>query len=77
MDLLEPTDHVARCPYQGVASHYSAIVGGEVVENIAWVYPFPNPEFFKIKDLIAFYNERLEDFFVDGERPPKPQMPWS
>lgn len=77
MDLLEPTGHQTRCPYKGVASHYSAHLGDEVVENIAWTYPFPNPELFKIKDLVAFYNERLEDFFVDGERQPMPKTPWS
>jgi uncharacterized protein (DUF427 family) len=77
MDLLELTDYRTRCPYKGIASHYSARIADEVMENIAWTYRFPNPEMFKIKDLIAFYNERLEDFFVDGEREPAPHTPWS
>lgn len=77
MDLLERTDHETHCPYKGVASHYSATIDGEVVGNIAWSYAFPNPELFKIKDLMAFYNERLEDFFVDGVRQPMPKTPWS
>jgi uncharacterized protein (DUF427 family) len=77
MDLLEPTEHVTHCPYKGAASHYSAVIADEVVENIAWTYPFPTPELFKIKDLVAFYSERLDDFFVDGERQPKPQTAWT
>ena len=77
LERLKPTAHQTRCPYKGVASHYSVVTGEEMVKNIAWTYPFPNPEFLKIKDLIAFYNERLEGFVVDGERQPTLQSPWS
>jgi hypothetical protein len=33
MDLLEPSDYVTRCPYKGVARHWSARVGDKLVER--------------------------------------------
>jgi len=47
------------------------------VEDIAWSYPFPIPECPKIEQLVAFYNERVEALYVDGELQPVPQTPWS
>ena len=41
------------------------------VPDVAWSYPDPIPENPKIKDLVAFYNERV-DIYVDDvllERP--------
>jgi uncharacterized protein (DUF427 family) len=43
-------------------------VNGETIKDIVWSYVFPRPEFAKIQNLICFYHERLNDFFVDGER---------
>ena len=77
MDLLEPTATVTQCPYKGKASHWSARVMDAVVEDIAWSYPFPIPECPKIEQLVAFFNERIEALYVDGELQPVPQTPWS
>jgi uncharacterized protein (DUF427 family) len=77
MDLLEPTATVTQCPYKGKASYWSARVRDAVVEDIAWSYPFPIPECPKIEQLVAFYNERVEALYVDGELQPVPQTPWS
>ena len=40
------------CPYKGVATYWSASVGGETVADIAWSYPFPIPECPKIEGLV-------------------------
>jgi uncharacterized protein (DUF427 family) len=77
MDLLELTATVTQCPYKGKASYWSARVRDAVVEDIAWSYPFPIPECPKIEQLVAFYNERVEALYVDGELQPVPQTPWS
>ena len=76
MDLLTPTDTSTQCPYKGVAEYWSANVGGEVHDDIAWSYPFPIPECPKIEGLIAFFNERT-DITVDGELQPRPHTAWS
>jgi len=71
MDLLEPTDHVSRCPYKGQAEYWSAHVGDELEENVAWSYRTPLPESERIAGHISFYDERV-DVFVDGERRERP-----
>jgi uncharacterized protein (DUF427 family) len=76
MDLLDPTDRQTQCPYKGRARYWSARVGDQVEQDLAWSYPFPIPECPKIQNLVAFYNERA-DIWVDGELQPRPETPWS
>lgn len=76
MELLEPTSLTTRCPYKGIASYWSVRVGEHVAKNIVWSYPNPIPECPKIKNLLCFFNERV-DLYVDGELQPRPQTPWS
>jgi len=77
MDLLVPSETHTGCAYKGRASYYSVQVGETLVEDIAWYYPFPNPEVGKIQNLVCFFNERVDALFVDGELMPKPKTPWS
>ena len=56
---------------------FTARVGDAVVENIAWHYPFPNRGYEAIQNLLAFYQERIDDFYVDGERLEKLKTAWS
>ncbi len=69
---LVPSDTVTRCPYKGTTTGYwSAVIDGEVHEDLAWCYDFPTHQLAPIAGLVAFYNEQL-DVFVDGrllERP--------
>jgi uncharacterized protein (DUF427 family) len=68
MDLLEEGSRTTHCAYKGTAPHYSVRIGDHAAENIAWRYPFPNPGYEPIQNLLAFYQERIDDFYVDGER---------
>jgi len=76
MDLLTPTKHTSRCPFKGIAQYWSVTVGGRTFNNIVWSYPNPIPENPKIRDLLCFFNERV-DLFIDGEFQPRPLTPWS
>jgi uncharacterized protein (DUF427 family) len=76
MELLEPSDLKTRCPYKGLASYWSVTVGDHELRDIVWSYPDPIPENPKIKDLICFFNEKV-DLYVDGELLPRPRSPWS
>jgi uncharacterized protein (DUF427 family) len=76
MDLLEPSEHVTRCPYKGRATYWSVRAGGELHESLAWTYEAPIPEQPKIRGLVAFFNERV-DLRVDGEARERPLTPWS
>jgi len=76
MDLLDPTDHTTRCPYKGIASYWSLKTRKRILENIVWSYPDPIPETAGIKDLMCFFNERV-DIYVDGDLQQCPVTPWS
>jgi uncharacterized protein (DUF427 family) len=75
-DLLEPSDTVTACPYKGTARYWSLRVRNTVVPDAAWSYPDPIPENPKIRDLLCFFNERV-DLVVDGERLERPRTYWS
>jgi uncharacterized protein (DUF427 family) len=53
---VEQSDHETHCPFKGQASYYN--VAGH--ENIAWYYPDPIEGMERIKDRVAFYNDRVE-----------------
>jgi uncharacterized protein (DUF427 family) len=53
---LEPSDRRTTCPFKGRAVHFS--VGSE--EAVAWSYEEPLDEVSAIRDLVAFYNERVD-----------------
>ena len=65
-DLLESSDHVTQCPYKGRARYWSLRVGDTLVPDLAWSYPDPIPENPKIRDLVCFFNERVDALTVDG-----------
>lgn len=65
--LLTATDTETQCPYKGTTSHHwSAHVGGRVLEDAAWCYDFPTRALTAISGLVAFDDEQV-DVFVDGE----------
>jgi uncharacterized protein (DUF427 family) len=76
MDWLVPSDTETRCPYKGLASYYSVLIGSTLVRDIAWCYRHPIPECSKIENLICFFNERV-DLYVDAALQPKPRTRWS
>ena len=57
MDRLARTAHSSHCPYKGDASYYS-IRGGP--ENAVWSYEDPFDDMAVIKDLLAFYPNKVE-----------------
>lgn len=66
-DLLEPIDKHTHCPKKGDASYYTIRVGDHEVEAGAWYYPEPLEGAPPIKDLIAFYWDRMDHWFEEGE----------
>ena len=75
-DVLLMSEKTTRCPYKGIASYYSVGVGGDRVEDLIWYYPKPIPEAAKIKDLLCFFNEKVE-VEVNGEEQERPVTQWS
>ena len=77
MDLLVPSQKTTACPYKGRARYLSARIGGQEFPDIVWSYPEPIPECPKIKGLMSFFNEQVDEIRVDGVVVPRPVTPWS
>jgi uncharacterized protein (DUF427 family) len=77
MALLRPSPTVTECAYKGTARHWTAYVGGELIEDVAWSYEDDlRREGEPVSGLIAFYNERV-DLDVDDVRCERPMTAWS
>lgn len=59
-ELLRPTSRTTTCPFKGQASYWSAQIGDEAYEDLAWSYETPIPAAEQIAGLMCFYNERVE-----------------
>jgi uncharacterized protein (DUF427 family) len=70
-ELLIPSDRHTYCAYKGEASYWSAELEGQVLKNLTWTYRQPLHDALPVRDLLAFYNERV-DIVVDGVRQERP-----
>jgi len=61
MERLERTEHRTYCPFKGHASYYS-LKGGP--ENAVWSYEQPYDEMLGIRELLAFYPEKVDSITV-------------
>jgi len=74
--MLTPSQKETHCPYKGRANYFSLEVGGEVYEDLVWIYRTPLPESQKIAGLVSFFNEKV-DVYVDGELQERPRTKFS
>ena len=67
MELLRPSPGISRCEWKGEARYWSVRTQeGERVEQVAWSYPEPFPDFAELRDYVAFYPQRV-DCVLGGE----------
>jgi uncharacterized protein (DUF427 family) len=66
--FLEATPSASFCEWKGRASYHSIRVGDRVAVDAVWTYRDPVEAFAPIKDHLAFYPQRVDACFVDGER---------
>jgi uncharacterized protein (DUF427 family) len=66
--LLVPSTTRTFCEWKGQASYWTVTVGDRTVPDAAWSYPDPVPAFEDIRDHLAFYAQRADACFVDGEQ---------
>lgn len=67
MEYLIPTGGGSFCEWKGRASYYSVEINNRRVENAAWYYPNPTASFAAIKNYVAFYAQKMDACYVDGE----------
>ena len=60
MDLAARTNHSTHCPFKGDASYWTLTVGYKVAENAIWSYEIPFDEATAIKNLVAFYVNKVD-----------------
>jgi uncharacterized protein (DUF427 family) len=68
MTLLTRTDHLTYCPYKGECAYYSIPIGGTRSVNAVWSYEDPHPAVAAIRDLLAFYPERVDSIEERAEK---------
>ena len=62
MERLVRTSHETSCPFKGEASYYS-LKGGP--ENAVWSYEQPYDEMLAIKELLAFYPDKVDTIVAE------------
>ncbi len=77
MEVLTRSETTTRCPYKGRASYWSVNAGGQVYDDIVWGYLDPLPEVLKIKNLMCFFNENVDEILIDGLAESKAKTKWS
>lgn len=73
---LTPSETVSTCAYKGRAAYLSTADGRPEGRDIAWTYPAPLDDALRVRDHVAFWNERV-DLRVDGVLQRRPVTPWS
>lgn len=69
---LIPSSTRTFCAYKGQASYFS-LPG---LADAAWTYTDPRHDAAQVRDLVAFFDERV-DVTVDGTPVARPVTPWS
>ncbi len=67
LQYLTRTSRSTFCEFKGRAAYYTIAVGERQVEDGAWFYPDPTPEFTVIRDYLACYAEPMDACYVDDE----------
>jgi len=68
LGLLVPSVTQTSCEWKGIATYWSLDLDSGLVADVAWSYPSPRPGYATIADHVAFYPQRVEACWVDGER---------
>lgn len=64
MKRLTRTGHSTHCPYKGHASYFSLVDGPE---NAVWSYEQPYDGIPEIKELLAFYPNKVDSITVSKD----------
>jgi uncharacterized protein (DUF427 family) len=57
--VLAESGTTTYCPYKGTATYWSATVGGECLDDVAWSYEVPNPECWAIRGHLCFDETKV------------------
>lgn len=64
MDKLLRSEATSRCPFKGTAHYYALNAGGRMVDDAVWTYEEPYQEHARLKDRVAFWNDKFPEIAV-------------
>jgi uncharacterized protein (DUF427 family) len=65
--FLTRSDKMTECPYKGSATHYTMVIDGEFLENVAKSYEQPFPVVEALRDHLVFDTAQVEVYAVTDE----------
>jgi uncharacterized protein (DUF427 family) len=68
MECMQRSNASSFCEWKGSAGYYDVSVNGSLARQAAWFYASPTAPFAAIKNHIAFYPQKMQDCFVNGEK---------
>jgi uncharacterized protein (DUF427 family) len=68
LEYLDRTTSTTFCEWKGSATYHTLRVDDRVSADAAWSYQRPTDRFADIAGYLAFYPQRVDECFVDGER---------
>ena len=68
MRFLVATDRRSFCEFKGWARYYSVELGDRRIDDVAWSYEDPAPDYEAIRGALAFYAQKMDRCSVAGER---------
>jgi uncharacterized protein (DUF427 family) len=67
-DLLTRSRRRTFCEYKGPATYWCIRVGDQISNDAAWSYENASGAYIDIRGYLAFYANRADECYVDGER---------
>ncbi len=67
-EFLKENNRTSLCEFKGIATYWDLKVGERLISNAAWSYEKPTSEFLPIAGYLAFYAEKVDACYVDGEK---------
>ena len=68
LTLLQTQAQQSFCEWKGLANYVDVVVGDQRAAAAAWAYAEPTPGFASIRGYLAFYAQKMDACYVDGER---------
>lgn len=67
-EYLEPAENHSFCEWKGEASYFHLNVKDKQARYACWYYTDPVPGFAGLKDHMAFYAQKMDECYVNGEK---------
>ena len=66
-EYLIATSRKSVCEWKGISEYYDISLGGKYVNNAAWRYIQPTPNFKSIQEYFSFYPSLMDACYVNDE----------